>query len=968
MILIFFALGHADSWSLVGLGAAESSSSIQADSSGQVIPTRRVAYQRGRSSGGLTVRWIGQDGQDHVGPHNRLEPSDVQDIHLVLGGLDPRREVVVVDVMGQGGDQWQYQAQTSSWRAELKRKKGSPTADLFIEPSRVEAGRSFHVVVRYDDGTTVATELRGRKADHQLRMASAALQARWVGQDRQDWTGVGPSVGPDGVQDVRIHLSKLSAKVSVKSIRIEGPAAARWEFGTNPQLLANAELIRDIKDPSQGDLFFQPGRDLNGQRIKLTVLYESEKRDGTTLVAARCDAALRMPQTPLPRVEERAVTAKWLGQDDSGSRPGDLRVVVSGLPASRRIAAVVLSDPVQGLWAYRASERASVPTDPEAKPLDVTLGSDRTSATLSFPPYRDERADIFTVRLVYADGRMSVAHFPGGPCDLGRRAAAPAPSRIEAKPGDDLQALADRYGTMVLSKGTYRLRHPLVLSRPLTLTAAEGATLSFAQDAADPAWTTAIKIHCGNTTLNGFAVRFEGAIRWNNDVSWGPAVIGMTDNLDQGHDELKVNLAFTHLDLEIPPVENRGGWVEAPRLIRLVRAEDGVIAGNILRGGPIEFFGGPWEIRDNDFRGTPPGTYSHSVFAGHGVHDILVHGNRAASPEPSGKTWRFLVLTGRGANDRVERNTIEGIGARDGDTIPWSNEPEIILTEGYHLKYEGRVLALAPDGKLVRVGRPQGQPVRTGDGIALLDGPQAGHWRRVVQAIDPSTYLVDPPIPTGTEVVSICTGFVSEVFQENRIDIRGGRRSDPIVLAGNHFGTRVVKNHLLGGDRALRITAFPSEVPLIWGWTHSPFLEAVIEGNILEDAQNGSVVGVEHSQYIKSNKGRTYMSVRLDQNIIRWTEPFLNRLGRERSTTKEPLAGLTIGFADSHDPGELLVTAAGNRLDAPADYRAVPALWIRAANYNSQRLLNRRLRLASSGTPSSSGRREVDTRPGLSIR
>ena len=45
------------------------------------------------------------------------------------------------------------------------------------------------------------------------------------------------------------------------------------------------------------------------------------------------------------------------------------------------------------------------------------------------------------------------------------------------------------------------------------------------------------------------------------------------------------------------------------RLIRLTNARGGMIAGNILRGGPIEFFDGPWQLLNNDFRGTPPGTH-----------------------------------------------------------------------------------------------------------------------------------------------------------------------------------------------------------------------------------------------------------------------------------------------------------------------------------------------------------------------
>ena len=56
----------------------------------------------------------------------------------------------------------------------------------------METGRPFHVLVRYDDGSTVEADLRGRKADPNLRMPGAAVAARWIGQDRQDWTGTGP--------------------------------------------------------------------------------------------------------------------------------------------------------------------------------------------------------------------------------------------------------------------------------------------------------------------------------------------------------------------------------------------------------------------------------------------------------------------------------------------------------------------------------------------------------------------------------------------------------------------------------------------------------------------------------------------------------------------------------------------------------------------------------------------------------
>ena len=806
---------------------------------------------------------------------------------------------------------------------------------------------------------------RSRQADPRRRMPAGVLQARWLGQAGQDRTGPGPSVGPDGLQDARIHLSELDVKAPLKAIRIEGAAGTRWEFGTNPQLLPNAELIRDAKDPSQADLFFQPNRNLAGMRLRITLLYDNDQRDGAVLTAGRCDPALPMPQAPLPRIEEkRTVTAKWLGQDGAGrNRPGDVHVALSGLPTSSPLAAVVLSGTVRGTWVFRARDGVALTPDPGAQPMDVILSPDRTSADLFFPPDRDGTGDTFLVRFLWAGGRMSLARFPGGAADPGRRAAPPSTTRVEVQPGADLQAKVDRYGTVVLGQGTYRLRHPLVLNRPVTVKAPGGATVLFAQDPSDPAWTAAIKVHCGNTTLDGFAVRFAGPVRWDNDVPFGPALIGVTDNRDHGHDELKVNLTFTRLDLEVPPVEPRGGWVDAIRLMRLVGAQSGVIAGNTLRGGTIEFFNGPWQILENTYRGTPPGTISHGFVVGHETHDLRIRGNRLSSPAPSGKTWRFLVLTGFSANDRIEQNTVEGVGDRDGDTIPWSNEPEIILTESYTLKYEGKVLGLSTDGRVLRVGQLQGPaPVRTGDVIALLSGPAAGHWRRVAQALDATTFLAEPPIPAGTDIVSIGSGFVSEVFERNRIDIRGGRRSAGIILAGNHFGTRVANNHLLGGGMAFKLVAYPTEAPLIWAWSHVPFLDGVVEGNILEDAELGGLVGVEHSQHIKTNKGRTYMSVHLRNNVVRWSEPFLSRMSRSEAKDQEPLAGLTLGFRPSHDPAELIVVAEGNTLDAPRGFRDAPALVIHAAQYNSQRVVNRRVKLSPGGQPTPAGRRASSTK------
>jgi hypothetical protein len=901
----------------------------------------------------VSVRWVGQDGHDYVGPNNRLQPSDVQDMHLVLAGLDPKREITFVDVTTAdrpGRDQWQYNAQSFAWKAEVKREKDAPTADLFLEPGHIEAPRKYHLLIRFDDGTTHELDILGRKVNRSLRMPGAALEAKWLGQDRQDRVGPGASVGPDGIQDVRIRLIGLSTKLSAKAMRVDGQGGLKWESGANPELLPNAEFWPDPKKPGEGDLFIQPDRDLKGQKLRVRVLYDNATLDAAVLVAGKYDPKLRMPEEPLPRYDELAAKAQWLGQDGQDvTGPGDVHVSLSGLSQAPSIAAAVLSDSVRGTWVYQATDgvKLALPHDDVTGALMIRAGSPRGTIDLFFPPCRDETGAALTLRLVDSGGRMSVARFSGGACDPGRRAPRPPESRIEARPGDDIAALARQYGTVNLAPGTYRLVHPLVLSKPVTLASDGKATLVFSQVAGDSPWTAAIKIHAGHTTLNGFAVRFEGPIRWDQDVSYGPAVIGTTDSRDEQHADLKVNIVLSRLDLESPSALDPNQWVEAIRLVRLTNAKCGVISGNVLRGGPIELFEGPWRIVDNEFRGTPPGTYSHGVFGGHGTYDLEIRGNRAHPVAPDGKTWRFLVLTGRSSNDHIEENTIEGLGFRDDDTIPPSNEPEIILTEAYHLTYEGGLAALSSDGRLVRIHRPQGQPAATGDVVALLTGPAAGQYRRISQAIDPQTYLVDTPIPKATTAVSIEQGFVDETFRKNRIDMRAGRKSAGMVLVGNHYGTRIVENHILGGSNALRCGACPTETPAMWGWSHAPFLKSVIQDNIFEDNAGGTILGMEHSaRDVKSNTGRTYMAIVLEGNLLRWTEPFLKRLAFEEKKPVPP--GLILGYVPSHDVGEFVVKAARNRLEATSGVSAAGSLLIHAAQYNGQKVQNRAFSLPAS--------------------
>ena len=74
----------------------------------------------------------------------------------------------------------------------------------------------------------------------------------------------------------------------------------------------------------------------------------------------------------------------------------------------------------------------------------------------------------------------------------------------------------------------------MILNHPVSILADPGVTLQFSQGESDPTWSAAIKLNAGHTTLDGFAVRFATPIRWSDNISYGPAVIGTTDNLDPG--------------------------------------------------------------------------------------------------------------------------------------------------------------------------------------------------------------------------------------------------------------------------------------------------------------------------------------------------------------------------------------------------------------------------------------------------
>jgi hypothetical protein len=277
-----------------------------------------------------------------------------------------------------------------------------------------------------------------------------------------------------------------------------------------------------------------------------------------------------------------------------------------------------------------------------------------------------------------------------------------------------------------------------------------------------------------------------------------------------------------------------------------------------------------------------PGTFVYDAFAGHWLHDYTLVRNRVHAPAdaPAGKTWRFLSTNQLGQRVVVRDNDISGVGMRDDDRLPNPNTPEILLTETYRLYFEGKPAAISNNGAILQIPTIMHGAIVPGSIVSILSGQDAGKYFAIAQPITPTTLLMADPLPPGDYAISIAHGYVDTVIERNRIDVRGGP-SAVIVLAGNHWGLRLAKNHLLGGGEAMRIQSTPTENPFIWGWSHTPFLGMAIENNLCEDSRRGISIDVYSDRHNKTTAGRTYMTGEVRNNTVRGSAQAPFRIGAD---------------------------------------------------------------------------------------
>ena len=426
-----------------------------------------------------------------------------------------------------------------------------------------------------------------------------------------------------------------------------------------------------------------------------------------------------------------------------------------------------------------------------------------------------------------------------------------------------------------LAAGTYLMSAPLNLNYPVKITANPGASLVFSPSPSNPSWTNAsgaIGVWASHVSLDGFAISFQGdSASWAYTGSTTRAVIQSAGNGNGG----KVDLSFTNLNIQAPAAHTAGE--EAVHLMNFDSSDSGQIVGNTLKGGTISLWSGPWQILNNDYRGTPSNTVSYSVFFIRSEHDVLIQGNHLHSVAPAGVTYRFLLFgasdTGRGFNDVIQNNTVDGgIGRPTKDN---SNNPEIILTEQFQPRFEGDAVGDHPR-PLRRSGplhaRPDSHDRRCGrDPVGLAGRPVAADR----PGVEPNPISPGQP-PAFGQLPSRSPGAGSmtptRITRSTSTVPTRQRRPEPGRAAISTPRCSITHSW---APTAINISATPTEGafsgtnPPDWGWTHLPIFGVAIDGNTFQDA--GLSLNVNHSRYIKSNRGRVYFTGSFTNNAITWS-------------------------------------------------------------------------------------------------
>ncbi len=861
----------------------------------------------------LKAQWLGQVETDQVGRSSTPGPSGIQDVVIEVTGIPRGLQIKQVRIQGFGGDEWYYQGPHGPYAALLERSSRSTSVRLSIEPSRVETGRRFTMTLVDSRGRSAQVRFQGGRADPNLRMPEVALQATWKGPSGSDYTSPAPVPGPDGIEDLQIALNRLDPDQEIRSIDLRSThegAGTRWVYGPDRSGSNSAHFVRHPSEPTQGTVYFSQLKSHEPGPLLVGVRYENGTTDETKVLIPE-GVNVRSVQPPSPPtiqlVDHRSTWYGVLPQSTGGL--GLVGVEVERPTDLGPIHGAVLSDGNRGAWVFERPRGASkaaqhwLRDSRIGKHSELALARGRNSGSIlvQFQPYRDPGESTYYLRLIDESGRQVVIPIKTKSVDISSQFEEPIPGGFEVDSIVSLKRALERGGTIRIRPGVYRFRSPLRLERPVHLIGALGVEIVFQQRSGSPPWDEAISIRgAGLTTIEDVRIGFEGSVFWNRRAPRGPAIIGVPEQ-----DGVVGPIRFTLKGSTLEAPLATSDWEPAPLLLRLVGATSGIVDSNQFQGGPIEVAGGPWRFSNNTHQGPVHSTNAYSMISAHHVYDFDLVDNEVIPDRTGGKLWRFAVITNRGSGVRILRNRVIGVGPRDDDLHEHPNAPEVLLTESYRLRFEGRPLGRLASGRILVIPEPQGSLPETGDVVAVVAGKPEGWWTRVVQVIDRNHLLLEDPMPEDVRAVTVGPAFTEMKISGNTIDSTGSTIANNLVLTGNHYGTEISENALIGGRSGFRIHAFATEKPLVWGWSRTPCFDLKVTKNEIRDAREGGWINVFHNEVTRSSIGRLYLTAVLSENEFHWTES-------NPTSDSGGWTALTIGSSESIDPGESRVESYDN--------------------------------------------------------
>ncbi len=234
------------------------------------------------SAGGPSGRWLGQDGHDLVSwPPRFAKLNGYRDIHIRINNVSPPRDQVGRDSAGGRGI-WSSVTSSNAWAIAVQRRE---TPQRLTFSSRASTPKKGAADAHQDrlPGRWLGRSRTSERSDRSESCGMPRLCPGFNGSDRMDRITRWPISALARMVTCRMHVSRChepSSKNEHRRSVARCGRGGRYRFGRNPEGDDNAELIKDAKDPTIGQLYFSaPSMISRGRTLTVTIFYPNSRRD-----------------------------------------------------------------------------------------------------------------------------------------------------------------------------------------------------------------------------------------------------------------------------------------------------------------------------------------------------------------------------------------------------------------------------------------------------------------------------------------------------------------------------------------------------------------------------------------------------------------------------------------------------------------------------------------------------------------